>query len=168
MAEKNKVYLLIYPKVFLNAGVIIGAGVWLPYIGERISEITGWGDTFVGTLLVAASTSLPEIVTSFAALRLGAPDLAVANLFGSNLFNIAVLAVDDLAYFQGSLLSHVSYTHLMSVFTALMMTGVCIAGVLFRTSKKDFGFLSWEGFALLILYVFNAFILFYFSQVGIS
>ncbi|HEX9757528.1 MAG TPA: sodium:calcium antiporter [Nitrospiria bacterium] len=162
------VNLLIYPKVFLNAGVIIAAGMWLPYIGNRISEVTGWGDTFVGTLLVAASTSLPEIVTSFSALRLGAPDLAVANLLGSNLFNMAVLSLDDFAYLKGPLLSHVSFTHLISVFSALMMTGVCIVGVLFRAPKKELGFLSWEGFALMILYIFNALILFYFSNMGIS
>jgi cation:H+ antiporter len=107
-------------------------------------------------------------VTSFAALRLGAPDLAVANLFGSNLFNIGVLAVVDLAYLQGPLLSHVSYAHMMSAFSALMMTGVCIAGLVFRTSKRELGYLSWEGFALLILYLFNAFIIFSFSPVGVS
>ncbi len=158
----------IYFKVFMNAGIIIGAGIWLPFIGHRISEATGLGDTFVGNLLVAASTSLPEIVTSFAALRLGAPDLAVANLFGSNLFNMAVLAMDDLAYLHGPLLSNVSVTQMVSVFSALMMTGICVAGLIFRSSKKGLGVLSWEGFGLIIVYLLNGFILFSFSRLGIA
>jgi cation:H+ antiporter len=153
----------VYQKVILHGGVIIGAGVWLPFIGGRIAELTGWGTTFVGNLFVAASTSLPEIVTSFAALRLAAPDLAVANLFGSNLFNIGILAIDDLAYMQGPLLSHVSIYHLFSAITALMMTGICITGLIYRTQKKAWATLGWDGIALLTIYLLNAYLLFIFG-----
>ena len=59
-------------------------------------------------LLIAASTSLPEIVLTFAALRLAAPYLAVANLFGNNLSNMTILALVDLAYIRGPLLFHVT------------------------------------------------------------
>lgn len=150
----------VYRNVALHAGVIIGAGIWLPFIGSRIAEVTGWGNTFVGNLLIAASTSLPEIVTSFAALRLAAPDLAVANLFGSNLFNMAILAIDDLAYFRGPLLSHVSSDHLFSAIAALMMTGIGITGLIYRTQKKAWAMIGWDSAALLLLYLINAYLLF--------
>jgi cation:H+ antiporter len=151
---------LIYRKVALHGSVVLGAGIWLPFIGSRIAEATGWGTTFVGNLFVAASTSLPEIVTSFAALRLAALDLAIANLFGSNLFNMAILAIDDLFYTGGPLLSDVSINHLFSSITALIMTGIGITGLVYRARKKAMAVLSWSGAALLILYLLNAFLLF--------
>jgi len=154
----------VYRNVILNAGVVIGAGIWLPFIGIRIAEATGWGTTFVGNLLIAASTSLPEIATSFAAIRLGAPDLAIANLFGSNLFDIAILAVDDLAYTPGPLLAHVSSSHLFSAIAALIMTGIGITGLIYRTEKKAWARMSWDGIALLALYLLNAYLLFTFGK----
>lgn len=150
----------VYRNVALHAAVIIGAGIWLPFIGSRIAEVTGLGNIFVGNLFIAATTSLPEIVTSFAALRLGALDLAVANLFGSNIFNMAILAVDDLAYAQGPLLSDVSYVHLFSATAAMMMTGIAITGLIYRTQKKAWAMVSWDGAALLVLYLLNAVLLF--------
>jgi len=149
----------IYRKVAFHAGVITVAGIWLPFIGSRMAEVTGWGETLVGNLFVGASTSLPEIVTSFTALRLGALDLAVANLFGSNLFNLAILSLDDLVYLKGPLLSHVSSQHLFSAVTALVMTGVGITGLIYRTQKKAWAVMSWDGAALLLLYLLNAFLL---------
>jgi cation:H+ antiporter len=150
----------LYRGIALHGAMIIAAGIWLPFIGDRISAVTGWGDTFVGNLLVAATTSLPEIVTSFAAVRLAAPDLAVANLFGSNLFNMAILALDDLAFVEGPLLSHVSSFHLFSAVAALMMTGIAITGLIYRAQKKAWVTASWDGAALILLYLLNAFLLF--------
>jgi cation:H+ antiporter len=80
----------------LNAAVVVGAAIFLPRIAEGIAEMIGLGRTFVGTIFVAVSTSLPELTVTIASFRLGAIDTAVGNLFGSNLFNMAILAVDDL------------------------------------------------------------------------
>ena len=87
------------------ATVVVGAGAWLPFIGVEIAEVMGWRTTFVGTLLIAGATSLPELVVTISALRLGALDMAIANLLGSNLFDVLILAIDDLFYVQGPLLS---------------------------------------------------------------
>ncbi|MCK7514287.1 MAG: hypothetical protein MZV70_66565 [Desulfobacterales bacterium] len=77
-------------------------------MAERIAEMTGLGQTFVGNIFVAIATSLPELTVSIAALRIGAVDMAVGNIFGSNLFNMLILAVQDIFYFKGPILSHVS------------------------------------------------------------
>jgi cation:H+ antiporter len=150
----------VYWNVGVHSSVIIGAGIWLPFIGSQIAQETGWGTTFVGNLLIAASTSLPEIVTSFTALRLAAPDLAIANLFGSNLFNMAILAIDDLVYVEGFLLSHASFYHVFSAITALVMTGIAITAIIYRPQKKIWVVLSWSGVALITLYLLNAYLLF--------
>jgi cation:H+ antiporter len=90
------------------AVAVAAAGTWLPFIGVNIAEAMGWRTSFVGTLFIAGATSLPEFVVTIGALRIGALDMAIANLLGSNLFDILVLAVDDLAYVRGPLLSAVS------------------------------------------------------------
>jgi cation:H+ antiporter len=150
----------VYRNVSLHAGMIVGAGIWLPFIGKQITAATGWDNAFVGNLLIATSTSLPEIVITFAALRLAAPDLAVANLFGSNLFNMAILAVDDLVYGRGPLLWHVSPHHLFSAVTALVMTGIAITGLIYHTEEKTRAIITWDSIALLALYVLNGYLLF--------
>ena len=62
----------------LAAAVVVVAGSWLPFIGRDIAELMGWKTSFVGTLLIAAATSLPELVVTISALRLDAVDMGSA------------------------------------------------------------------------------------------
>ncbi len=66
---------------------------------------TGLGEAFVGSLFIAITTSLPEIVVSLAAVRIGAVDLGIGNVLGSNLFNLLILGLDDVFYRQGPLMA---------------------------------------------------------------
>ena len=88
----------------IAAAAIVAAGPFLASSASRIAALSGLGDSFVGTMFVALCTSLPELVASLAALRLGAPDLALGNIFGSNVFNMVLLVPLDLLH-RGSLLS---------------------------------------------------------------
>ncbi|HMM53762.1 MAG TPA: sodium:calcium antiporter [Candidatus Desulfobacillus sp.] len=144
----------------LSAAVVVAAGIWLPFIGADIARQMGWHDTFVGTLLVAAATSAPELAVTIAAVRLGAIDMAVANLLGSNLFNIALLAVDDLFYADGPLLAGVSQAHALSAITAIVMTGVALIGLFYRPHGPLWRKLSWVSVLLLALYLLNGFLLY--------
>ena len=75
--------------IYVTAAIaILVAAVWLAMTGDHLAEKMGWEASFMGTQFLAISTSLPEIATSFAALRLQAPDLAITNLLGSNIFNM--------------------------------------------------------------------------------
>lgn len=139
----------------LYAVLLIAAASYLPGLAERISEITGLGQTFVGSLFVAFSTSLPEVVVAAAAVRLGAVDLAAGNLFGSNLFNIAILGIDDIAYVQGPLLGAVSDTHFVTAAAAMGMTAVAIIGMTFRAGRKRYAF-SWDALGIIGIYVAGA------------
>ncbi|WP_336518525.1 hypothetical protein [Pollutibacter soli] len=122
----------------LFAIVIVLAALALPYFAEQIAESTGLGKSFVGTLFLAASTSLPEIAVSLAAIRAGSIDLAVGNLLGSNIFNIFILAIDDIFYTKGFLLKDASEFHLISVLATIMMSAVAIIGLSYRSSTKKF------------------------------
>lgn len=153
--SKNGVYLLY----FFNAVLIIGAATWLPYLGDEIADMTGLGETFVGSIFIALSTSLPELVISFGALRIGSVDLMFGNLFGSNLFNIGILAIDDLLYTKGALLSNITESHLITTNAAIAMTAVAVIGLTYQTKKK-FLYLAWDSAAIFLIYLTATWILF--------
>jgi cation:H+ antiporter len=146
------------------AAVVVGAGTWLPFIGEQIATVMGWQKTFVGTIFVAGATSTPEVVVTVAALRLGALDMAIGNLLGSNLFDIAILAVDDVFFTAGPLLAHVSPLHAVSSLSAVMMTGVTIVALLYRPKAKLFGAVGWVSLLLFSLYVLNTYVLYLYGE----
>jgi cation:H+ antiporter len=112
-----------------NAALVVAAAGFLPKLAVDLADHTGLGQSFVGAALVGATTSLPELAVTVAAVRLKAVDLAVAGLLGSNLFDLLVLAVDDVAYAPGPLLGAVSADHLVPLLTALGMSGVLAVAV---------------------------------------
>lgn len=138
------------------ATVVVGAGAWLPFVAMRLSKLMGWHDAFVGTLFVAVATSLPELSVSLTALRLGQPDMAIANLLGSNLFNMVVLAIDDLFYRPGPLLSNVAPIHALSAFATLAMSAIVVAALLTRPSRRVLGIMTWPSIALLAVFALNS------------
>lgn len=131
---------------------IVVAACFLPETGEKIAKITGWGENFIGSSFIAITTSLPEIAVSVAAARLGAFDMAVANLLGSNLFNVAILAVIDFCYLKAPLLRSVSVVNALTALAAVMSMGIIVIGLTYRTEKK---LVFMAGDALAILLVFS-------------
>ena len=114
----------------VGAIVTLASAPVLAVSAEEIAAITGIGQTFIGVAFLAAATSFPELVASVAAVRIGAPDLAVGNLFGSNAFNMGVLITADAAYGQGAILSAVSPSQVLVAFGAIVLTGLGLAAVL--------------------------------------
>ncbi len=144
----------------LAALVVVGAGIWLPFIGEQIAHAMEWEMTFVGTLFVAFATSVPEMVVTISAMRLGALDMAIGNLLGSNLFDILIIAVDDIFFTRGPILSHVSPVHAISAMSAVMMTGIVIVGLLYRPKTRLFRAAGWASLLLLGIYLLNTVVLY--------
>lgn len=140
-----------YASYAANAAAIIAAATYLPHLGDEIARTTGLDRTFVGSFFIALSTSLPELVVSVSALKLGAVDMVYGNLFGSNLFNVGILAFDDLFYAQGPLLADVSSGHVVTASAATAMTAVAVVGLTYRTSKKIF-YVGWDSLGILAIY----------------
>jgi cation:H+ antiporter len=136
-----------------NALLVIAAATYLPHLADQIAVATGLGRTFVGTIFVALSTSLPEVVVSIAAVRMDATDLVFGNLLGSNLFNLAILALDDVLYVKGPILANASPAHLVTANAAMAMTAIAVIGLTYRVSKKRLLF-AWDSWALLAVYLF--------------
>ena len=103
---------------------------------KRIAELSGLGTTFVGTWLVGLATSLPELVTAVAALRLGAVDLAVGNLFGSNAFNMVVFLAMDLAHPGGSIFGALDPAHGLSALLAVVLMALGLAAIVLRSEGR--------------------------------
>ena len=160
----------VYSRFALAAVAVIGAGIWLSFIGGEIVETYeayGWHASFVGSLFLAITTSVPELVVTIAALRLGAIDMAVADILGSNMFNIAIITPVDIFYRRGPVLSKVSSAHLTTAVVAIVMSLLVIVGLRFRQKRKTFRFISWHAVALIGLYIFGIYRLFI-SGVGLG
>ena len=119
----------------LSAVAVLIAGPFMANAADRLAEETGLGGTFVGTTLVALSTSLPELVSSFAAVRLGAHDLAIGNVFGSNAFNMILLAPLDFVH-EGPILAAVAPSHAVTAVAVILAMLVVIMGQLYRVESR--------------------------------
>ncbi len=136
--------------------VVLAAGSWLPNLADELATQLGWSRSFVGTLFMAVVTTLPEVAVTLSALRLGALDMAIGNLLGSNLFNLIILAVDDLFYLRGPLLADASPVHVGTSGAAVMMTGLVIVGLVMRPRGRVLRSVSWISVGLLAAYGLNA------------
>lgn len=133
---------------------IVGLGIWLASLGDKVATVTGLGQSFVGALLLAGATSLPELVASIAAIRLNAVDLAVSNVFGSNIFNMAILGIYDLVYLRNPLLTNINHAvHVFTAIVAIMMTAIALTGLIYRAERRSRLYLTWDGVALILLYL---------------
>jgi cation:H+ antiporter len=146
------------PKLWVGLlGFLLAAGALViitPYMvgaSVEIAEITGLGTTFIGTTLVALVTSLPETVTTIAAIRLGASDMAIGNLFGSNMFNMLALGLTDLFYTQGRFLGSIDPVFMLVGLFGLLMTIIGLVGNLAKLEKRLW-FIEIDSLLLFILY----------------
>jgi cation:H+ antiporter len=140
--------------IFISTAVtIIVLGVWLSSIGDRLAATTGLSRSFVGNLFLAVSTSLPEIAASLAAIRLGAIDLAIGNVMGSNLFNILLFSIYDVADGRANFWAALTNANGFAAVMTMMMTGVVIISLMYRASPRTPYRFSWDGFALIGMYI---------------
>lgn len=134
------------------ASLVIAAAIGLPFFADNLAEVTGINKSFVGTLIVAASTSLPELVVSITAVRIGSVDIAVGNLLGSNIFNMLIVALDDILYYDGPLLMIANPNHALSGLVALLMTAVVGIGIIHSKPYKRY-MLALDAVILILLYL---------------
>jgi len=108
----------------VSAFFIVTAGYFLVGTSERIAENTGLGQVMIGAILLSFATSLPELVTSAASVRLAAVDLGLGNILGSNMFNLSILALLDVVEGPGPLLLKLTLSHLLTGFIMILMASV--------------------------------------------
>ena len=141
------------------AAIILLAAPVFAFAAKRVAELTGLGHTFMGTWLVGFSTSLPELVASLAAVRLGAFDLAIGNLFGSNAFNMSVFVWLDLASPEGSIFALADKVHALSGLFAVTLMALGVAAIVYR-AKKRFAMLEPDSALIVLVYVLGLWMLY--------
>lgn len=134
-----------------SAFFILVGGILLAKTANSIAVETGIGQTFVGSTLVGITTSLPEMVVAFTAVRLGAPEMVVGNVLGANLFNLIIVALCDFFYRQGILLKSIDPSHSITIVTVIIMTMVVLLGQYYHTRKRILR-LGWDSISLFTIY----------------
>jgi len=138
-------------------GLIAVAPVFA-WSAHGVAVVSGLGDTFVGTWAVGLSTSLPELVTSLAAVRRGAFDLAVGNLFGSNAVNMALFLPLDLVS-AGSVFHGLDAAHAASALLAVVLMALSLAAILYRAERR-FGMIEPDSALVLLAYLVGLWLLY--------
>ncbi len=128
--------------------VLGGAGYAIAVTGARISESFGISETVVGVLLTATATSLPELVTTLAAVRRGALQLAVGGIIGGNTFDVLFLSLSDAAYRGGSIYHAIPARDALMIAGSIVITAILLMGLIMR-DRRGIGF---EGVAILLVY----------------
>ena len=137
----------------LAGGVVLIAAPVFAFSAKRLAELTGLGQSFVGTWLVGFATSLPELVTSLAAVRMGAYDLAVGNLFGSNAVNMVMFLPLDVANGGRPFLASVSSVHVLSALVAIVLMAIGHATIVYRSKHRAVGLEPSSALMLLVYFV---------------
>jgi cation:H+ antiporter len=137
---------------FAGLAVVLGlAGIVLARAGGRIADETGLTETAVGALMTAVATSLPELVTTLAAVRRGAVQLAVGGIIGGNTFDVLFVVLSDISYRQGSIYHAIAPGDLFWLAVGMAMTAVLLIGLIVR-ERTGPGGIGRESVALLAIY----------------
>lgn len=156
---QNATMIRIWTQLLINAVLVIVGAIWLARSADIIAQQTGLGGTFFGSIFLAFVTSLPELVVSLSAVRLGSLDLAIGNIFGSNMTNIFIVFICSLFYRGAPLLGSVSKVHVITATLSILLTYVAVKGILIRNKKTVFG-LSWNSLIMIFLFFIGTGILY--------
>jgi cation:H+ antiporter len=131
--------------------VILVAGYLLSVTGSAAAERTGLGSAFFGATFVAVATSLPEISTMVGAVRLRRYEMAFGDIFGTNLFNAALIFVTDLLAGGGPLLGRIGAFSAFGALLGLLLTALFLAGLVERRDRTVLR-MGWDSLAALVAY----------------
>src|SRR4030043_1927521 len=102
---------MVWVTFLISRALIVFAATQLAKYGDVIAVRTRLGGMFIGVLLLAGATSLPEVLTSISALSQQAPNLAAGNLLGSNTVNMLLLAIVDVVNRKQRILRNAALKH---------------------------------------------------------
>lgn len=149
----------LYGRFVVMALLVTGAAVVMIGNGDAISTspIPGLGlvpgRSLVGTLLIALCTSLPEMTVTVAAMRIGARDIALGNVLGSNLMNVVIIPLTSLIAWRAVFVDpNVEPVHLVTAAVGVGMTIPVVIGLKARF-KKSFLRLGWGTWLLILAYI---------------
>jgi cation:H+ antiporter len=152
-AEASNVSLVgIWTRFGVLAAIVGVAGWVVARSGIALAEQTGMSETAVGGLLTAIITSLPELVTSIAAVRQNAQTLAVSGIIGGNAFDTLFVAAADVGYREGSIFHAITERQMFFMALTMLLTAILLLGLL-RREERGPANIGFESFFILLLYL---------------
>ena len=127
------------------AFLVAFSSIKLSYFGNALSKQTKLGSAFIGGLLIASITSLPEFVTSISAVLLNNPSLSFGDILGSNMFNIFVLAAYNIWFFKKDIFKNTNSKYKYECLILIIEYILILIGT--KTNFLDFATIS-----LIIMY----------------
>ena len=149
----------------IAAAILVLVTPWLVRSSTEIAVLAGLSDGFVGIVMVAVVTSLPELVAMVSAVRFGAYDIAVGNLFGSNVFNMFALGLADAFYTNGVFINDIDPTFALAGLLALLMTTMGLMGNLAQVERR-IGIVEIDALLLILCYFAGLWLL-YIRGIGV-
>ena len=147
--------------VYLASAIaIMVSATALTISADQIADETGISASFIGVLAVAFVTTMPELTVGITLMRMGAPEMAVAEFHGSNALKIAILAVADFSYFEGSLFSDLGDSDLLAGIFAVLLVGLGALQIRLRRRLKHFSFTEPSSVLFFALYVGGLYLVF--------
>lgn len=123
--------------VFLASAVfVVYLGTYLAKYGDALATLTGWGRLFVGSILVALATSLPEVSNNITAVRIDNPQLALGDVLGSNMINMLTLGMVALLFGGRRFLQRVAPEQIYLILLASLLTALAVLFSLFKTGVQ--------------------------------
>lgn len=141
------------------AAVIFLAGYTLSEIGGALAEQTGFGEGFVGFLLIGVSTSMPELSSIIAALRLRRYELAFGQVLGTNFINLSLILLADALFEGGPVINELGRFETVSALLGLTMVGVFQVGLLERRNPTVMR-MGYDSLVVILLFAAGAGLLF--------
>ena len=135
----------------LAAGGVLVSGFIVARSGEVLADQSGLGQSLIGATLVALATSLPEVSTTWTAVRFGAYSMAVANILGTNLLEVALFLPADITYRDGSIIDAMQPSSSFLAALGIICTSVYLWGILERRDRTILG-MGYDSAIVLLLY----------------
>lgn len=143
--------MMVWLQFMLSAAALVYTAIKLAEYGDVIAVRTRLSGMFIGTLLIAGATSLPELLSAINAIRHGVPDLAAGSMFGSSMFNMFVLALLDLIYQNARILRRVAMSHALTASLGNLLAGIAVFAILANIDGK-IGWVGLDSVAIMLVY----------------
>lgn len=138
-------------RLALLAALIFIGGVVLSQTGEAIADRSGIGAGLIGLVLLAIATSLPELTVITAAVRRGHYELAIGDILGANLFNIAMIFVIDLLLAGRPVLDTAGAFEGGAALLGIVLTGIFLIGLIERRDRTVLR-MGYDSLAVIAIY----------------
>lgn len=138
-------------KAAVAAIVIFLAGYTLSQTGDALAEQTGIGSGMVGFALIGLATSLPELSTIVAAVRLGRYEMAFGQVLGTNFVNLSLVVLADAVFTGGPVIDELGRFEILSALLGATLIGVFLIGLLERRDAT-IARMGYDSFAVIVLF----------------